>query len=560
MFDHKLLNLRDYQTEAKDAVWTAWFRGKQRPAVVLPTGSGKTVIFSHMIDHYLMAWPGYRVVVLVHRDELADQAIDKIKQIAPDLPVGKVKAADNELFARVLVCSVQTVSRENRLRQLLESQALFGKIGLVIVDECELAAAPSWQKVLHALGCFAEEFEADGDEYTRAVGFTATMARGDGVGLGSTWQEVCYSRSTPWMISRGYLVDVKGQNVDLDDLDLSDVRRSGGDYQAHDLGEAIVAADGPRVISRALREYAPERKSMIFAPDVASATAILHQLREDGWTADLITGETPREDRRLIFKRTREGDTQILVNCMVLTRGTDLPWMDCAVIARPTRSEPLFIQMVGRVLRPWVNADGTEKGEALVLLLNGAGGSIRTIIDLAPGSVREVRPAETLAEAIVREAEEDNTIEYHSDNLAFCLKHRDVDLFTTSTRLWLRTPAGVMFVPYRAGYVFLWPHPDSDTWDVCAAHPMKDKWIKLHEDLPLGTAQAWAETVVEDTTGGTVSFETARWRRDRASIRQIGKARSYGIRITGTPTKGWVSDQINITKAGGIFDQYVRRA
>jgi superfamily II DNA or RNA helicase len=558
--DHELIKLREYQQEAKDAVWTSWFRGKQRPAVVLPTGSGKTIIFTHMIDHYLAAWPGFRVVILVHRDELADQAIHKLSMIAPDIPVGKIKAKDNELDARVLVCSVQTIGRERRLQQLLDSQAKFGKIGLVIVDECHHAAAKSYQTIMRSLGCFAEEFEADDDEYTRAVGFTATMARGDGVGLGSTWQEVCYSRSTPWMISRGYLVDVKGQNVDLDDLNLADVRQTGGDYQAGALGSAIVAADGPRVISRALREYAPERKSMIFAPDVASATAILRQLRDDGWTADIITGETPREDRRLIFKRTMTGDTQILVNCMVLTEGTDLPWMECAVIARPTRSEPLFIQMVGRVLRPWMNADGTQKGDALVLLLNGAGGSIRTIVDLAPGSVREIRPAETLADAIVREAEEDNTIEYHSDNLAFSLKHRDVDLFTTSTRLWLRTPGGVMFVPYRNGYVFLWPRRDSDTWDVCAAHPMKDKWIKLHEDLPLGTAQAWAETVVEDTTGGTVSFETARWRRDRAQPRQIGKARGMGIRITGTPTKGWVSDQINITTAAKIFDKYVRTA
>lgn len=554
-----MLNLRDYQREALDAAVKSWFSGRQRPAVVLPTGSGKTVIFSHMIDRYLYAWPDHRVVVLVHRDELADQAIAKLGMVAPDIPIGKVKAADNQIDARVMVCSVQTIGRENRLNQLLASQTFYGRIGLVIVDECHHAAAKSYQKIMRELGCFTPEFDAE-DDVTRVVGFTATLARGDGVGLGSTWQEVCYSRSTPWMISRGYLVDVKGQNVDLEELDLSDVRQTAGDYQAGALGEAIVAADGPRVISRALREYAPERKSMIFTPDVASAHAIAAQLIEDGWTAEIITGETPREDRRLIFKRTREGDTQIIVNCMVLTEGTDLPWMDCAVIARPTRSAPLFIQMVGRVLRPWINADGTAKGEALVLLLNGAGGSIRTIIDLSPGSVREVRPSETLAEAIVREAEEDNTIEYHSDNLAFSLKHRDVDLFTTSTRLWLRTPAGVMFIPYRNGYVFLWPRRDTDTWDVCAAHPLKPRWIRLHENLPLGTAQAWAETVVENTTGGTVSFETARWRRDRATDRQLAKARSLGVPLSGTPTKGWVSDQINVRKASRIFDHYVPSA
>lgn len=558
MVDHALINLRDYQREAKDAVWSAWGRGVQRPGVVLPTGSGKTVIFSHMIDHYLAAWP-YRVVVLVHRDELADQAIAKLAQVAPDITVGKVKAADNELSARVLVCSVQTVSRDNRLAQLLDSQGLFGDIRFVIADECELAAAPSWQKVMRALGCFAEDFDSDQEEYTRVVGFTATMARGDGVGLGSTWQSVVYSKSTPWMIGKGYLVDVRAQAVDLDSLNLAAVRQTGGDYQAGALGTAIVEAGGPEIISMALREHAPERKTMVFAPDVASAVAITRKLREDGWTADLITGETPREDRRLIFKRTREGDTQILVNCMVLTRGTDLPWMDCAMIARPTRSEPLFIQMVGRVLRPWVNPDGTEKGEALVLLLNGAGGSIRTLVDLAPGEVREIRHGETLADAVVRQAEEDNTIESHSGSTAFLLRHRDVDLFKASTRLWLRTPGGVMFVPYRNGFVFLWPRRDTENWDVCAAHPKKPKWIKLHENLPLGMAQAWAETVVEDTTGGTVSFETARWRRDLGSVKQMSKARSLGITFAGVPNKGWLSDQINIVTASGLFDRYARK-
>lgn len=545
-----LLIMRDYQREAKDAVWNAW-ETMQRPAVVLPTGSGKTVIFTHMIDHYLIAWPGKRVVVLVHRDELADQAIKQLRENAPSLSVGKVKAGDNELDRQVLVCSVQTVSRDNRLAELIGSQSQHGTIGLVIADECELAAAPSWLKVMRALGCFETGY--DEETSTRTVGFTATMARGDQVGLGKVWQKVVYSRSTAWMIAKGYLVDVSAKNVDLDQLDLSDIPRTGGDYRAGALGEAIMEAGGAEVISRALRTYASDRRTMVFLPDVASAEATLHQLRQDGWSADLITGTTPREDRRLIFKRTMTGETQILVNCMVLTRGTDLPWMDCAMIARPTRSEPLFIQMVGRVMRLW-----ESKEDALVLLLNGAGGTIRTLVDLSPGDVRTVRPNETLAEAIVREAEEDNTIEWNSDNIAFCLKHRDVDLFKSSTRLWLRTPKGVMFIPYRNGFVFLWPRKDNSNWDVCGATKIQGKrWAKFHEDLPLGTAQAWAETIVEDTTGGTVSFSDSRWRRDLAQPRLIGKARSLGIKVEGTPTKGWTVDQIAVAQARTIFDRYV---
>jgi len=430
----------------------------------------------------------------------------------------------------------------------------------VIVDECHHAAAKSYQTIMRALGCFEELFSFYSEDTTMAVGFTATMARGDDVGLGSTWEKVVYSKSTIKMIADGHLVDVRAHAVDIDALDLGSVRQTGGDYQAGALGTALVEANGPKVISRALREHALDRKTLVFMPDVASASATLAQLREDGWSADMITAATPRADRRLIFKKTMTGETQVLVNCMVLTEGTDLPWMDCAMIARPTRSAPLFVQMVGRVLRPWTKDDGNEKGEALVLLLNGAGGTIRTLIDLSPGAVRDVRPAETLAEAVVREAEEDDTIEYRSDNLAFSLKHRDVNLFTSSTKLWLRSRAGVMFVPYRNGFVFLWPRKDNENWDVCGVLPKVARWKKFREDLPLGTAQAWAETIVEDTTGGTISFEGSRWRRNIATARQIGKARSLGITVKGTPTSGWVSDQINITKASNALDRYVKKS
>jgi len=560
-----LLNLRDYQSEAIKAVSDAWTT-MQRPAVLLPTGSGKTVIFSHMISHSLYLWgareehgwaPVRRALILVHRDELADQAIDKLRQIAPTLHVGKVKAKDNEVGAQVIVASVQTLARQSRLDQLLESEEAFGKIGLVIVDECHHAVAESYKRIMRALGCFDDHY--DEETSTLTVGFTATMARGDGVGLGKVWQKVVYSKSVAWMIAKGYLVDVRAKTVDLDGLDLSQVKRSGGDYQPKALGEAIMTASGPEVISRALREHAPGLKTMVFLPDVASSVATLYALRKDGWSADIITGQTPREDRRLIFKKTMTGDTQVLVNCMVLTEGTDLPWMECAMIARPTRSEPLFIQMVGRIMRTWLLSDGTEKGDALVLLLNGAGGSIRTLADLSPGDVRTVKPTETLAEAIIREAEEAETIEYHSDNLAFCLKHKDVDLFKASSRLWLRSRAGVMFIPYGKGFVFLWPRKDGPNWDVCGVLPNRDRWKKFVEDLPLGTAQAWAETVVEDTTGGTISFVDSRWRSDPATPRQMGKARSLRVPFEGTPRKGWLSDQINIAQASAVFDRYVVR-
>src|SRR5260221_5379010 len=113
-----LLSLRPYQREAIDAVAAAWKDGIRRPAVVLPTGMGKTVVFSHLAaEHH--ANTGTRTVVLVHRDELADQAVSKLRAVAPHLWVGKVKAQENDVSADVVVASVQTLARGKRLADIL---------------------------------------------------------------------------------------------------------------------------------------------------------------------------------------------------------------------------------------------------------------------------------------------------------------------------------------------------------------------------------------------------------------------------------------------------------
>lgn len=561
------LSLRPYQTECIESIQGAWDRGVQRPAVVLPTGSGKTVVFAHMAREFIelarLSGTPQRVVVLVHRDELADQAIDKIRSIAPDLSVGKIKAEDNEVHAMVMVASVQTLARTNRLEQLLStarSGTYAAGIGLVIVDEAHHAAAASYQKIMSALGCFSglelsiQHLPGYGADRqwtgTRTLGVTATMARGDGVGLGDTWQEVAFSRSVLWMISRGFLTDVRGMAVDLDDLDLSDVKKSGGDYQARSLGQAIVAAHGPEIVARALLTYAPERRPIIFLPDVESARTTTLALRAAGISAATVDGTTPRADRLDIYRRYRTGELRAVVNCMVLTEGADFPWADCVVNARPTTNPVLYIQMIGRGLRPWPG-----KTDCLVLDVTGAGGRLSTLIDLAPGEVESVQGGESLAEAAVREVAEGN-VTVEAENLAFNLKHRELDMFSASSHAWLRTPAGVMFIPVASDEIFLWPNDGH--WDVCHAVG-RARWTHLHRNMQLGTAMAWAETEAEDRMpfNGT---RDADWRKRRAEPRQIVMARSYRVEIGEDPRKGPLSDAISVAKAAEKFDEWMRRA
>src|SRR6185369_3364529 len=168
-----------------------------------------------------------------------------------------------------------------------------------------------------------------------AVGFTATMVRADSAALGDIWQDVVYTRSIAEMIHEGYLVRPRGVHVQVDDLDLSKVRTSGGDFREGELGEAIEASMAPTAVAKAITEHADERRILLFAPTVSSATVIGDAIEASGRSVGLIHGGLPPGERRAVLDRFRSGQTQVLSGCMVLTEGFDEPAADCVVIARP---------------------------------------------------------------------------------------------------------------------------------------------------------------------------------------------------------------------------------
>lgn len=556
------IKLRDYQREAIDAVFKAWADGMKRPAIVLPTGAGKTVVFSALVREFRReavkapGWkenkaPGSRVMILAHRDELVDQAIAKLKAVMPGVNVGKVKAEDNDVRADVMVGSVQTLASKRRAHEVFMAQQTYGPIGLIITDECHHAAAASYQKIYAA---FPNALQ---------LGVTATMARGDGVGLGSTWEDVVFQRSILWMIAKGYLTDVRTKRIDLKELDMGAVKSSRGDWQAGALGEALMEAEADTAIARAYKENAGTRQGLVFTPTVETAHAAFGALRDSGITAEPITGETPRDTRQKVFEAYRQDKIQVLVNCMVLTEGFDMPQAEAAVIARPTQSAPLYTQMVGRVLRPYPG-----KKEALVLDLVGASANkLRTLIDLEPGAVQSVRAGESLAEAVIREEEERNQ-KVPAGSLAFELKVREVNSFEASSTAWIRTPAGVMFIncgpteqrtARGSVRVFLWPStaPDkSGTWDVCLSKP-GHSWKRTdYVGLDLGSAMAWAEAVAEDY-GQLSTRKSARWRKDKPSPAQVALATGLGVNVGPDLRRGQVSELIDMALGAKVFDRYV---
>lgn len=342
-----MLDLRPYQTDAIGAVGQAEREGVRRPLVVHPTGTGKTVTFSHLIAQ--RAETG-RALVLVHRDELAAQTVAKINMIAPEMSTGIVKAERNEVDANVVVASVQTVQRDSRLAQL-------GDFATVVVDEAHHAPAPSWTKVLNGVGSFSPYGPL-------TVGFTATPER-DGKSLG-VWERVVSYMSIREAIYGGYLVSIEGQTV-ATSMDLGRVRKTRGDYQDGDLGEALEDSGAIEEIADAYLEYAKERKGVAFTPTIKTAEHLAEALRARGILAEALSGATPTEERRAILARLKTGQTQVVCNCAVLTEGFDEPSISCVVVARPTKFHGLYVQMVGRGTRLYPG-----KKDLLVLDVTGA--------------------------------------------------------------------------------------------------------------------------------------------------------------------------------------------
>lgn len=347
------LTLRPYQEEAVAAVEAAWSSGTVRPAVLMSTGLGKTVVFSHLICRALpdLVEKGQRVLVLAHRSELLEQAAEKIRAACPAATVGIVKGGrDESSWADVVVASMQTLARPHRRERIK-------RIGMVIVDECHNAASKSYRDVLTHYGCF---------ESTPTVGFTATMTRMDG-GLGAIWQEVCFQRGTPWGIEEGYLVPARGLSVQVDSFNLANTRVTAGDLNAGDIADALMESDAFKLITEAYLEHAADRPGIVFMPNVETATAMDTWFNGAGVRSELITGGMSDAARAEAYRRYRDGATQVLTSVMVLTEGFDAPHTSCVVVARPTLSPGLWTQMVGRGLRLHPGKD-----DCLVMDVSGA--------------------------------------------------------------------------------------------------------------------------------------------------------------------------------------------
>lgn len=313
------MELRPYQEAARQAIHGEWDQGRKRTLLVLPTGTGKTVVFAAVAEDQVRR--GERVLVLAHRGELLEQAADKIGKVT-GLGCSVEKAEQTSLgdWYRITVGSVQTLMREKRLATFEPDH-----YGTIIVDEAHHILSDSYQRVL-------EHFPE-----ANVLGVTATPDRGDMRNLGQYFDSLAYEYRITQAIKDGYLCRIKAQTIPLR-LDMSGVKTQAGDYSASDVGHAL----DPYLeqIAAEMKNYCAGRKTVVFLPLIETSRRFCALLQANGFRAAEVNGTS--EDRAEILADFAAGRYDVLCNSMLLTEGWDCPSVDCIVVLRPTKVRSLY--------------------------------------------------------------------------------------------------------------------------------------------------------------------------------------------------------------------------
>lgn len=320
--------LRPYQQQARDRIHAEWDAGHTRTLLVLPTGTGKTIVFASVAADQVRA--GDRVLILAHRGELLEQAADKLQRSTGLVSaVEKAESTCLDSWFRVVVGSVQTLQRTARLERFPQDY-----FGTIIIDEAHHAITDGYRRIL------------DYFSGAKVLGVTATPDRGDMRNLGEVFDSLAFEYKLTDAIKEGYLCKIMAQTIPLQ-LDITSVTLSGGDYAVGDLGTAL----DPYLeqIAAEMARRCKSRKTVVFLPLIKTSQKFRDLLNTYGFRAAEVNGQS--DDRRQVLADFDAGKYNVLCNSMLLTEGWDCPSVDCVVVLRPTTVRSLYSQMVGRGTR-----------------------------------------------------------------------------------------------------------------------------------------------------------------------------------------------------------------
>lgn len=332
-------SLFDYQREAVNRTLNALFMDDRKAVLIsLPTGAGKTIVFSAIIREAI-EHTDERALILVHRDTLLTQTIDKISYVWPEVSCGRIKGDIREYDRKVMVASVQTLA--NHIDEFIASLNRYGKLKIAVIDEAHHSLAPAWMAIFTALR----------DIGVKILGVTATPIRTNKAeSLADIFETVAYNASIFQLIQDGYLSPIIGYRVSTS-LSLKGIKTSRGDYNVNDLARRIAESNFNALVVRAWKEKAAGRRTICFATSIPHVDALVKRFTDEGVRAVGVHGEISVEEQRRRQKDFADGKYDVLINCMLLTEGYDEPSINCVLMARPTMSRTLYVQMLGRGLR-----------------------------------------------------------------------------------------------------------------------------------------------------------------------------------------------------------------
>ena len=386
------MQLRPYQTECIEAIEQDW-NDLQFVMISLATGLGKTVIFSATVGRFIKNPENRKVMVLAHRKELLTQARDKMIAVVPELDgdIGLYQGKTKETDKRVIVASVQSCNPK-RIKDLP-----LAEIDLLIIDEFHHAPAKGYMRVIEKI--------KEANPNFKGLGVTATPFRGDKKGLGDLVSKITYAMPIRKGIDQGYLTPLKGIQVQLN-VDFNAMRNTAGDFNVDDLDQMISDEAKRETFVKAWLTHcgayvdgagAQGRSTACFTPTVNSAIEVCETFQKHGIKAEWLSGETPAEERDDRLARYSAGDFPVIVNCGVLTEGWDAPITSCIALMRPTQSQVLYIQMVGRGTRLF---EGKKDCVVLDCVGTTESNTLITLADLSSGKLDEPKPKETVKDPI----------------------------------------------------------------------------------------------------------------------------------------------------------------
>lgn len=499
------MNLRPYQDDTLHHAYLAEQAGLNRLLVALPTGTGKTIIFGQWLNERKG-----RAVVIAHRDELIRQAVHKLGLILPkDVTVGVVKAEEHQPEAEVVVASIQSLTPA-RLRSI-------NNVCAIVIDEAHHSEADTYQRALKHLGAY---------NGVMTLGVTATPYRGDGKDLAKTWQKLVYSMQIKDAIKAGHLCALRAYRVSTK-ANFSKLKVLHGDVHQGQAGAELLAAGAPEQIAQAVEQHAVGRPTLIFCPTVEVSMEVENAIRKVKRNCLHVDGTTDPGTRANAIKLLQGGG--VVTNCGIYTEGFDCPEVSCIVIARPTKSQTLYVQMIGRGTR-------NHPGKDNCVILDVVGASMRH--DLCTAMILAVGASELERELLAKQKKRDETA--HGIGGSGPIQALEIDLWGARPFAWVKTSLG--YVLEVGGYGKLLLGQDGARWALWQRQGETQRKLWLGDDI--GYGQGFAEDWCRGKSLDGLCRKDAPWREGRITDGQKHALTKLRIPWTESTTKGQASDAI----------------